>query len=156
MTVVMCICVGVLFAVSVYMMLGRELKGVAMGVFLIGHAANLSILAMSGSPVLKDQTSELRAAPILDATIDTNAALEQIVDPLPQALILTAIVIGFAVMGFLLTLLVRTGQTVESLVVSELSSESLRTSGLTDPDGSAVTLSDDESNPDAASARGAE
>ena len=51
MTMVLAICVAVTFAVSIYLMLGRELKGVAMGVFLLGHAANLSIIAMSGSPV---------------------------------------------------------------------------------------------------------
>ncbi len=53
MTFVLAICVAVCFAVSVYLLLGRDLKGVAMGVFLIGHAANLSIMAMSGSPALE-------------------------------------------------------------------------------------------------------
>ena len=39
MTLFLSIVVGVLFAVSVYLMLGRELKEVCMGVFLLTHAA---------------------------------------------------------------------------------------------------------------------
>ena len=62
MTMVLAICVAVTFAVSIYLMLGRELKGVAMGVFLLGHAANLSIIAMSGSPVLNERSAEVASA----------------------------------------------------------------------------------------------
>lgn len=114
MTAVLAITVGVTFAVSIYLMLDRELKSIAMGVFLIGHAANLSILAMSGSPVLEN--GELKRPPILGAG-------EHLADPLPQALILTAIVIGFAVMGFLLTLIVVTGRKTETLNVDQLAKE---------------------------------
>lgn len=123
MTVVLAICVGVLFAVSVYLMLGRELKGVAMGVFLIGHAANLSIIAMSRSPVRRNVDGELlqpKRPPLLGQGETAGSELATIVDPLPQALILTAIVIGFAVMGFLLTLLVQTGRVTGTLDVDEL------------------------------------
>ena len=87
MTTVLAICVAVLVTVSVYLMLSHELKSVAMGVFALGHGANLSIIAMSGSPVLAD--GGLRNPPIL--------GVADLVDPLPQALILTAIVINFAV-----------------------------------------------------------
>mgnify|MGYP000456938118 CR=1 FL=1 len=65
MTTVLAVCVAVLVTVSVYLMLSRELKSVAMGVFALGHGANLSILAMSGSPVLADGAS--RTPPILGA-----------------------------------------------------------------------------------------
>lgn len=138
MTFVIAICVAVCFGVSVYLLLGRDLKGVAMGVFLIGHAANLSILAMSGSPVPTPgeadthgetamahdvgdaaESALLKTAPI--ASYDTpSPALSGMVDPLPQALILTAIVIGFAVMGFLLTLLVVTARAAGTLELSDL------------------------------------
>ena len=98
MTILLAACVAVIFGVSVYLILGRELKTVAMGLFLIGHAANLGILAMSGQPIIDDR---LKGPPVLGA--------EGVpVDPLPQALILTAIVISFAVMAFMLTLLVAT------------------------------------------------
>lgn len=142
MTMVLAICVAVTFAVSIYLMLGRELKGIAMGVFLLGHAANLSIIAMSGSPVLTPQQSEaalvasetevhltsvdspgMKDPPILADKYANEKPLEQMVDPLPQALILTAIVIGFGVMGFLLTLLVVTNRQTNSLNVNDLARE---------------------------------
>ncbi len=123
MTAVLAICVAVVFAVSVYLMLGRELKGIAMGVFLLGHAANLSIIAMSGSPVLalSDQGGT-KAAPLVKTNL-ASPALADYVDPLPQALILTAIVIGFAVMGFMLTLLVITSRSAHTLELDDLAQD---------------------------------
>ena len=110
MTTVLAVCVAVFVTVSIYLMLSRELKSVAMGVFLLGHGANLAILAMSGSPVLPG--GGLRNPPILGSS--------DLVDALPQALILTAIVINFAVMGFLLTLLIVTARRTGTLNVDEL------------------------------------
>jgi multicomponent Na+:H+ antiporter subunit C len=46
-----------------------------------------------------------------------------LVDPLPQALILTAIVINFAVMGFLLTLLIVTARRTGTINVDDLAAE---------------------------------
>lgn len=126
MTFVMAICVAACVGVSIYLLLGRDLKGVAMGVFLLGHGANLSIMAMSGSPVLPRDgvmsAANLKSAPILGAHVP-SPALTNMVDPLPQALILTAIVIGFAVMGFLLTLLIITNRSTGTLVVDRLANE---------------------------------
>ena len=110
MTTVLAVCVAVFVTVSIYLMLSRELKSVAMGVFLLGHGANLAILAMSGSPVLPG--GGLRNPPIIGSS--------NLVDALPQALILTAIVINFAVMGFLLTLLIVTARRTGTLNVDEL------------------------------------
>ena len=106
--------VGVIFAASVYLMLGRELKGVCMGVFLIGHGANLAIIAASRSPIG-------RIPPVLDVNV-----VRDYVDPLPQALILTAIVIGFAIQAFLLTLLVITWRRNKTLELNELTVEDLQ------------------------------
>ncbi|MAE67638.1 MAG: hypothetical protein CMJ18_25575 [Phycisphaeraceae bacterium] len=111
MTFLTAIMVGVIFASATFLMLGRELKGVCMGVFLLGHGANLAIISSSTSPLG-------RIAPVLGDGID----LGQYADPLPQALILTAIVIGFAVQAFLLTLLVLTWRRAQTLELSELSS----------------------------------
>jgi multicomponent Na+:H+ antiporter subunit C len=142
MTMVLAICVAVTFAVSIYLMLGRELKGIAMGVFLLGHAANLSIIAMSGSPVMTHAQQEVEATaqaegsdrhivdsptmkdpPILAEQYGSEAPLATMVDPLPQALILTAIVIGFGVMGFLLTLLVVTNRQTGTIEIADLAKE---------------------------------
>jgi len=124
MTVILAICVAVTFAVSIYLMTGRELKSIAMGVFLLGHAANLSIIAMSRTPV-RHEPQLLKGPPILTASFDPAQPMSQIVDPLPQALILTAIVIGFAVMAFLLSLLVVTSRQAGTLSVEELAMESM-------------------------------
>ena len=112
MTILTAIMVGVIFAVSVYLLLGRELKSVCMGVFLLGHGANLTIIASSRSP-------EGKLPPVLADGVD----LASMVDPLPQALILTAIVISFAVQAFLLTLLVTTWRHNRTLGIDELAGE---------------------------------
>jgi multicomponent Na+:H+ antiporter subunit C len=112
-TTVIAVCVTVIVTVSVYLMLSRELKSIAMGVFLLGHGANLAIVAMSGSPVLP--RGGFREPPIIGGT--------HLVDALPQALILTAIVINFAVMGFFLTLLIVTARKTGTLNVDELAHE---------------------------------
>jgi len=112
-TTVLAVCVAVIVTVSVYLMLSRELKSIAMGVFLLGHGANLTILSVSGSPVLP--WGGFRQPPILGS--------EHLVDALPQALILTAIVINFAVMGFFLTLLIVTARKTGTLNVDELARE---------------------------------
>lgn len=129
MTVVLSVCVAIIFAVSIYMLLGKELKGIAMGVFLLSHAANLSIIAMSRSPVVHTATGEtiIKTPPVLSEIDPAAPPLAQLVDPLPQALILTAIVIGFGVMGFLLSLVVVTGRTTGTLDVDELAREELPT-----------------------------
>lgn len=138
MTMILAICVAVTFAVSIYLMLGRELKGVAMGVFLLSHAANLSILAMSGSPVMTAQqqaqesptvqltgvdSPTMKDPPILADRYVNDDPLATMVDPLPQALILTAIVISFGVMAFLLTLIVVTNRKTDTLEIDELAEE---------------------------------
>ena len=120
MTTVLAVCVAVFVTVSIYLMLSRELKSVAMGVFVLGHGANLAILAMSGSPVLPG--GGLRNPPILGSS--------DLVDALPQALILTAIVINFAVMGFLLTLLIVTARRTGTLNVDELATLDPSTPGV--------------------------
>ncbi|MEQ9617403.1 MAG: NADH-quinone oxidoreductase subunit K [Phycisphaerales bacterium] len=119
MTILMVICVIVIFAVSVYLILGRELKSIAMGVFLFSHGAHLGILSMSGQPLYltgDGNRLKMKDAPILGIG-------EHLVDPLPQALILTSIVISFAVMAFLLTLLVTTYRRTETIVIDELARE---------------------------------
>jgi len=113
-SILIAIIVGVIFATSTFLMLGRELKGICMGVFLLGHGANLAILASSRSPVSTAQRDLF--PPILTEGIP----ISEYVDPLPQALILTAIVIGFAVQAFLLTMLVITWRKAGTLELEPL------------------------------------
>jgi len=85
---------AVLYAVGIYVMLERSLTRVLIGFLLVGNATNLLIFIMSGP----DGTS-----PILTGT----RADEDMVDPLPQVLMLTAIVINFGLTAFLLALIYR-------------------------------------------------
>ncbi len=119
MTLLLAICVACVLGVSVYLMLGRELKEVAMGVFLFSHAAHLGIMAMSGQPVaeIAGAAAGLNTPPVLGSG---EAAP---VDPLPQALVLTSIVISFAVTAFLLSLLVVTYRRAASLWIDDLARE---------------------------------
>lgn len=92
----MSIVVGILFTIATYLVLSKSLLRIIVGTGLLSHAAHLLILTMGG---LKQG-----AVPILSE----NA--KSYVDPLPQALILTAIVISFGVTSFFLVLAYRSYQ----------------------------------------------
>ena len=85
--------VGCLYATGVYMLLRRSLFKLVLGLVLISHGANLLIFAAGGLT---------RAEPPVIPAHAPDAIPET--DPLPQALILTAIVISFAVLAFTLVL----------------------------------------------------
>lgn len=85
--------VGGLYAAGLYMMLRRSLVGLIIGLALLGHAANLLIFTAAGLTRGR--------APLLTAGANPTGP---VADPLPQALILTAIVIGFGVLAFALVL----------------------------------------------------
>ncbi|MEX0768152.1 MAG: Na(+)/H(+) antiporter subunit C [Microthrixaceae bacterium] len=94
MSFVSALVVAVLFSVGVYLLLQRTLSRIILGLALMGHAANL-LLMVVGGPAGK--------APIIDAFGPKDA----VADPLPQALALTAIVISFGIISFLLALAYR-------------------------------------------------
>lgn len=97
MNTVLALVVGGLYAAGVYMMMRRSIVKLLIGLALLGHAANLLIFTSAGltrgSPPLVPEGAERVAQPVAD--------------PVPQALVLTAIVIGFAVLAFAVALLVR-------------------------------------------------
>jgi multicomponent Na+:H+ antiporter subunit C len=83
--------VGTLYAVALYLMLRRSVLRLVLGLAILSHAANLLIFTAAGVrrgaiPIVRDDAARVVA------------------DPLPQALILTAIVISFAVLGYALVL----------------------------------------------------
>ena len=80
--------IAVLFAVGSFLLMERSLTRVALGVGVVGNGVNVLIIASGSEP---------GEAPI----IGREGVLT---DPLPQALVLTAIVIGFALLTFLMTL----------------------------------------------------
>jgi len=92
MELLLAIVAGVLYASGVYLMLRRRLAQLIIGLGLLSNGTNILILAAAGVT---------RAKPPL---IEEGAALEEFADPVPQSLILTAIVIGFGVLAFSLVL----------------------------------------------------
>ena len=95
--------IGGLYAAGLYMMLRRSIVKLIIGLSLFGHAANLLIFTVAGLT---------RAQPPILMNPGAGGAAAAVADPLPQALILTAIVIGFGVQAFALVLIHRVVQTV--------------------------------------------
>lgn len=88
------IAVGILVAAGVYLILQRGMVRVIIGFVALGHAANIVLVAAGGMAY--------RDAPLVDGADD--AARAQMADPLPQAFVLTAIVITFGITVYLLGL----------------------------------------------------
>jgi multicomponent Na+:H+ antiporter subunit C len=94
---------GVFFTAAIYLLLSRALIRMLLGLGLLGNAVNLLIF-VSG------RLTQV-VPPIIPVGEDV---LRHGANPLPQALILTAIVIGFAMFSFLLVLAYRAYQTLEA------------------------------------------
>ncbi|EHL06172.1 Na(+)/H(+) antiporter subunit C [Desulfitobacterium hafniense DP7] len=94
METLMAIVIGILFTIGTYLILSKTLLRIILGTSLIGHGVNLLILTMGG---LKKGGPPLLG---LKESLFT--------DPLPQALLLTAIVINFATTALFLVLSYRT------------------------------------------------
>lgn len=88
------IVMGVMLAVGIYLMLERSLTRVLLGIILLSNGVNLLLLQSAGrtglSPLVQD-----------------GVEAEEYFDPLPQALLLTAIVIAFALVALMLALIYR-------------------------------------------------
>jgi multicomponent Na+:H+ antiporter subunit C len=93
MELVLAIVAGVLYATGLYLMLRRRLAQVIVGLGLLANGANVMIFTAAG--VTRGNPPVLPADP---------AAIAPFADPVPQSLILTAIVIGFGVLAFSLVL----------------------------------------------------
>lgn len=88
------IVMGVLYAAGIYLLLERSLTRVLLGLMLLANGTNILLLSTGGYAGL---------APLFGQDIPAGAYS----DPLPQALILTSIVISFAVTAFMLGLIYR-------------------------------------------------
>lgn len=93
MELLLAILAGVLYATGLYLMLRRRLAQLIIGLGLLSNGSNILILAAAGVT---------RARPPL--VTHPPLAADQFADPVPQSLILTAIVIGFGVLAFALVL----------------------------------------------------
>jgi multicomponent Na+:H+ antiporter subunit C len=102
MEILLALLVGVLYAAGLYLMMRRSIVRLILGLALLGQAANLLIFTIgrlnhNQPPLIPEGAKQMAGS---------------YADPLPQALILTAIVIGFGVQAFALVLLKRVYQTL--------------------------------------------
>ena len=97
MELLLAILTGLLYTAAFYMMLRRSLVNLIFGLIFFAHASNLLIFTLGrvskGNP------------PII--TENAEALSGSYADPLPQALILTAIVISFGIQTFAIVLIRR-------------------------------------------------
>jgi multicomponent Na+:H+ antiporter subunit C len=97
MELVLAIVVGILYAAGIFLILRRSLVKLIIGLVLIGNGVNLLIFLMGG--IAKGNP------PIIPE--DSAVMTEIITDPVPQALVLTAIVISFGLQSFAIILIKR-------------------------------------------------
>lgn len=129
MSLLVAIVVGCLFAGGVYLCLQRHALEILLGLMLLSQGTNLVIIAAAGwtpralPPILVEAPDVVddpdSGAPAKVARIDPA----RYVDPMPQALILTAIVIGFGLLSFLMVLLSRAHELDGRLDFTELADD---------------------------------
>jgi len=96
--------IGALFAGGVFCLLRRSIMKLIVGIMLMSQAANLLVFSASG-------LTDRRPTFVIDETGMPPAGYA---DPLPQALVLTAIVIGFGLVVFSISLLLKAYRAVGS------------------------------------------
>lgn len=104
------IVVGGLFATGLYLMLRRSIVKLIFGLVLLAHGANLLIFTAAG--LVRARPPLIPEGELVPGTV--------FADPVPQALILTAIVISFAVIAFAAVLVKQVYRSVGSGDVDEL------------------------------------
>lgn len=97
MILILAIVSGILSSMGLFMILKRSLIKIVIGFIMLSHAANL-VIFLSGKFVIS-------GVPLIEG--NARQIEESISDPLPQALILTAIVIGFGMLAFTIVLVHR-------------------------------------------------
>lgn len=106
MTIALALAIAVLFGCGVYLILMSDLVRIVIGIALISNAANLTLLANG----LSRGVAPIR--PIPDGEVAS--------DPLVQALTLTALVIGFAVVALLFAIVIRVYRTHRTVDLDEI------------------------------------
>lgn len=107
---ILAIAVGILVACAVFLILARDLIRIMLGLAILSNAANL--LIFTSGRVTRD------APPIVPENVKVPEGV--IANPLPQALILTAIVIGFSLLAFALVLSYRAFATMRTVDVDAM------------------------------------
>lgn len=114
--------VGILIAGAVYLIMQRSMVRIIIGMSLLGHASNLTLLA-AGNGAWRGEA------------FPSHTAVGDMADPLPQAFVLTAIVIAMATTTILLLLaaLGRDDDTIDNILdedqAARLDPDALETAG---------------------------
>ena len=96
--------IGGLYAGGMYLILHRSFVKLIIGLIILGHASNLLLFTIS---------RVTRASPALIPD-GADTILVEYADPVPQALVLTAIVIGFGIQAFAIVLIKLGYQTAQT------------------------------------------
>ena len=104
MEILLAIMTGVLYAGGIYLILRRSLVKLIIGIVLLGNGVNLLIFLMGGlvkgkPPIIPDTAHHLKGL---------------YADPVPQALVLTAIVISFGLQSFAIVLIKRAYKVIQT------------------------------------------
>jgi len=91
MELLLAILVGVLYTAGVYMLLRRSILKFIIGIIFMSNATNLLVFLAAG--LVPGQPVFIKSG---------NADTAYLADPLPQAMVLTAVVIGFGIVVYLL------------------------------------------------------
>ena len=102
MELLLAVAAAVLYATGIYLMMRRRLAQLIIGLGLLSNGTNLLIFSAGG-------LTRARPPVVPDGA---DALVEPFADPVPQALVLTAIVIGFGLLAFSLVLAHRVHATV--------------------------------------------
>lgn len=121
------ITIGVMAGVSAYLLMSRNVLRMVLGLLLLGNAANLTIFVAGR---LGSSLPPLVAEDQVTVAVSAN--------PLPQALILTAIVISFSLVAFTVVLLHRAYQRLHLV-----DTEKMREAEPVEPDPAPAALSED-------------
>lgn len=118
MELVLALLIGTLAAASVWLMLSRNLVRFLFGLVLIGNVANLSIFTVGG--LTAEAPPFVVDGVVASVGTSVNASVGAVANPLPQALVLTAIVIGFGLVSFTLVLALRAWEALGTVDVDEM------------------------------------
>lgn len=104
MELLLALCIGILYAAGIFLILQRSLVRLILGLILLGNGANMLIFLLGritkGNP------------PLIPG--DSSTIMNVYADPIPQALILTAIVISFGLQAFAIILVKRAYRVVKT------------------------------------------
>jgi len=110
MELLLVVIIGLLYAAGIYMMLRRSLLKLIIGLIILGNGANMLIFLLGrivkGKPPIIDESEKILAGIYAD--------------PVPQALILTAIVISFGLQSFAIILIKRAYKVVKTDDLDEM------------------------------------